>query len=74
MFRVGQTGEIIQNMQSYQWNSVAGQLGMLFNFLFFITFGIFILNLVFAVIVDSFGGMRERERHNVSTNLSCRTS
>jgi hypothetical protein len=45
-------------MQPYQWNSVAGQLGMLFNFFLFITFGVVILNLVFAVIVDSFGGTK----------------
>lgn len=44
-------------MNPYDWNSATEQVGMLFNFLFFIAFGVIMLNLVFAVIVDSFGGI-----------------
>lgn len=43
-------------MNAYSWNSATGQVGMVFNFLFFVFIGIIMLNLVFAVIVDSFGG------------------
>jgi hypothetical protein len=72
--RVAKTGEIVENMNPYSWNSTNGQLAFLFNFLFYVAFAVILLNLVFAVIVDSFGGIESNQQYQLNNERTTTNS